>query len=256
VVDTDLDAICDRDDVCPTVPDPLQLNTEGDAFGDACDLCPADTDNDSDADGVCFGPIFNPPAIAADDLCTRTDPEAVWIKPQVIFGRLGPPPGDDKMRLKGRFTIGNALPVIDPERYGIELRVLDRLGTVILDEQIPPGTFAPPGSVSGWKASGEPPRKWIYVDKNTVALHNGIRKIAVKDLSRFEPGRIILFVKAKDGTYPITSGQEPLAVSVELNDMALPPGRTPGRNQCGEVRFLPLPAVPHCQFVGTNLICK
>ena len=53
-VDSDLDGICDEVDVCPSVSDVAQTNTDGDVFGDACDICPGDADNDSDDDEFCF----------------------------------------------------------------------------------------------------------------------------------------------------------------------------------------------------------
>ena len=59
------------------------------------------------------------------------------------------------------------------------------------------------------------------------------------------------------GTYLLAPGQEPLTIAVELNDTAVPPGGTRGRDQCGEHRFALPPAKPACQFIGTNKIsCK
>jgi cysteine-rich repeat protein len=254
VADTDGDGLCDSSDVCPTIPDPAQTNTDGDAFGDACDICPADSDNDSDGDRFCFGAEFNPPAIGGGDLCSRGAEAGAWLKPQVIFGKLDLPLGDEKMKIKGSFVIGNALPAVDPVRYGIRVRVTDKDGTIIVDELIPGGEYVRKTSLSGWKAKGRPtPRKWIYVDTNETLLHNGIQKITVKDQSGFTPGRIAFFAKAKNGTYVITPGEEPLAVTVELNPTAFPPGHTPGRDQCGEVRFTLPPLAPSCWFQGSNL---
>ena len=53
--DQDGDGVLDREDLCPAVADPLQLNEYGDRFGDACDRCPPIADDappDSDGDGV------------------------------------------------------------------------------------------------------------------------------------------------------------------------------------------------------------
>ncbi len=40
--DADMDGVPDATDVCPAVPDPVQVDTDGDGAGDACDLCPDD----------------------------------------------------------------------------------------------------------------------------------------------------------------------------------------------------------------------
>ncbi len=52
-VDGDGDLVCDIADVCPTVADPDQENSDGDERGDACDICPWAESDDTDADGVC-----------------------------------------------------------------------------------------------------------------------------------------------------------------------------------------------------------
>ncbi|RLA24929.1 MAG: hypothetical protein DRR11_21300, partial [Gammaproteobacteria bacterium] len=53
---------CDTDN-CPSVPNVPQTDGDADGFGDACDVCPADPDNDLDLDGVC-GDVDNCVAVA------------------------------------------------------------------------------------------------------------------------------------------------------------------------------------------------
>jgi hypothetical protein len=66
--DSDGDGIQDGVDNCPSVANPSQANTDGDSFGNACDICPFDATNtcgaaDNDNDGV-HNSIDNCPAIA------------------------------------------------------------------------------------------------------------------------------------------------------------------------------------------------
>ena len=53
-MDGDLDGICDIQDNCPSVPNVLQTNTDGDGLGDDCD---PDDDNDGAVDGTDCAPL-------------------------------------------------------------------------------------------------------------------------------------------------------------------------------------------------------
>ncbi|MCI5165147.1 MAG: hypothetical protein D3903_03405 [Candidatus Electrothrix sp. GM3_4] len=72
--DFDGDGVPDDWDNCPTVTNPevdtddgfLQIDTDNDWIGDACDICPDDSENDSDSDGIC-GDIDNCPHDANPD---------------------------------------------------------------------------------------------------------------------------------------------------------------------------------------------
>ena len=50
----------DERDNCPTIFNTQTDDFDGDLIGDACDICPKDDDNDSDYDGFCVGPTYNP----------------------------------------------------------------------------------------------------------------------------------------------------------------------------------------------------
>jgi len=84
--DPDGDGIPSFMDNCPAAPNPDQSDVDGDYFGDVCDVCPVDSQNDLDQDGVCEVDdncyfIYNPDQADADDDgigdlcddCTDTD---------------------------------------------------------------------------------------------------------------------------------------------------------------------------------------
>jgi cysteine-rich repeat protein len=248
-IDSDGDGVCDRSDVCPNTADPLQENSDGDLFGDACDICPTDVDNDIDGDLFCTGSTFNPPALGGKDPCSRLDDAGTWSKPKALFSRLGPPSRDDRMRLKGRFNVGALLPAIAPHTHGVHIRVIDAGGGLIIDERIPGGP--------AWKMSGSANNQWKYTDPMKPAGHNGISQIVIRNLLFQDPTLFSIAVHGDKGTYGIQPDREMIRVTVELNDNAIPPGRTPGRDQCGEVQFSKKVGKPTCTFSGAvKLLCK
>ncbi len=63
-IDTDRDGICNDNDNCPNKPNPDQLNSDSDRYGDACDNCPYVTNPDqldSDGDGGGDACDYTPP---------------------------------------------------------------------------------------------------------------------------------------------------------------------------------------------------
>lgn len=104
---------------------------------------------------------------------------------------------------------------------------------------------------------GEPPAKWIYIDKQRPPAHNGIEKIVLTSKTAKVPGLVQVVVSARRGTYALGPGQEPITVTVELNDIGLAPGGTPGVDLCGESVFRSPPLAPSCVFNDAKrLICK
>jgi len=234
VVDPDGDGVCSRDDVCP-----------------------ADADNDGDSDGYCIGAAFHPPAIGGGDPCSRPNASAFWIKPKASFSKLDADPGRQKLTIKGEFVIPTGGLPVAPHARGVHLRVLDNAGTLIVDERLPGGFFTKETPI-GWKLGGNPPTKWTYIDKTRPPLRDGIAKLQLSDRSKKQPGQLKLVVTGKDGAYPLAPGQEPVAISLELNDTGIPPGGTAGVDQCGEIVFGLAPAEPGCAFnsKGNKLTCK
>ncbi len=64
--DADSDGVCEDVDNCPGLYNADQLNSDGDEYGDACDECPFDAENDIDADDIC-GDVDNCPYDANTD---------------------------------------------------------------------------------------------------------------------------------------------------------------------------------------------
>jgi hypothetical protein len=78
--DHDGDGACNSDDLCPGGDD--SANADGDAFADACDLCPLDPDNDLDGDGLCgdedecdYSDTADSDGDGAPDLCDTLCPD-------------------------------------------------------------------------------------------------------------------------------------------------------------------------------------
>ena len=227
VVDPDGDGLCTRDDACPD-----------------------DADNDGDADGYCAGPTFRPPAVGATDPCSRRSDDATWASAKLVVSRLDRLPGEQKIELKGAFTMPRGAAPLDPTRFGLRVRVADRTGALVLDETLPAGpkTTARP---SGWKASGTPATIFTFTDPGR--RQGGVAKVVVRDRSAKLPGRVEVTLVGKGGDYRMPTAGEVL-VAVEADPTAVPPGGTPGVDRCGETRF-PL-AAGECRLQRGTLRCR
>jgi cysteine-rich repeat protein len=254
LVDADGDGTCDRDDVCAAVADPTQGDRDRDGKGDACDRCPDDLVDDPDGDGFCLGAAFAAPALGGSDPCSRTGGTTL-TSASASFTSLDQGAGSQHMHLKGRIAVGAPVPRIAPDRFGIHVRVTDRNGALVVDEHLP-GVPISDATKQGWRAVGNPATKWLWVDNNTPVGHNGIDNVTVQAVNGV-PDTYDLDISAQTGTYGLTPGREPVTVGIELNDSAVPPGRTPGRDQCGEIAFGVPPASPSCRFEknDTTLTC-
>ncbi len=76
-LDSDSDGVLNRYDNCRFVPNPDQLDSDGDSTGDACDICPYDPDDDIDHDGICGDvdpcPLDSLNDIDGDGVCGDVD---------------------------------------------------------------------------------------------------------------------------------------------------------------------------------------
>ncbi len=232
-----------------------RVDPDGDGVCTRDDVCPADTDNDSDDDGYCVGALANPPAIGTDDPCSRPDGEGDWIKPKVTFTKLDQALGQQKVKIQGSFQIPTGGPAVAPQSRGVHVRVLGPTGGLVIDQHIPAGFFTTTSPV-GWKVAGTPPKKFSYLDKAKPAVQNGIKKVVVTDKSSKVPGMFSFVIDGDMGSYPLAPGESPIAVAFELNDTGNPPGGMPGTDQCGEVKFKQPPLAPSCTPSASKLTCK
>jgi hypothetical protein len=184
---------------------------------------------DRDEDGICD----------ADDACT----EGVAVaKAKLTLKRLDTPPGDDKLKLKGRLALPTPFtPPLDPTANGVHVVVADTAGDIV-DASIPGGTFDP-ATKTGWKVN-KAGNVWSWSGPAGVA---GITKVLVK-VSAKTPGLVKFVVAGKDGSFATAPGNLPLAATFTLDS----------DGQCGEATFPgPLPA-PSCAFnpKGSKVTCK
>ncbi len=142
--DGDGDGICDVDDDCPTIADPLQADVDGDGIGDACDPCIS---------------------------------TAVATKAALTVKKVAAPAGDEGIALKGELL----LPVapLDPVTNGARLLLAGTSGTPAIDAVVPGGAYDKTTRI-GWKVNRSG-TSWTYTNKVGI---QGITKLVVKTVPK------------------------------------------------------------------------
>jgi hypothetical protein len=160
--------------------------------------------------------------------------------------KLLPPPGDDKLSIKGEAVVPLS-PTLDPPTRGVRILLTGASGATLLDVSIASGANDAV-TKTGWK-SNSAHTAWTYKSPGTSTA--GIQKVGVK-VNKKVPGGIKFSVKGSNGTYPITASDVPLTATLVLDV----PAATGG--QCVEVVFPGTPpASPSCTLAdGATLKCN
>src|SRR5262249_33453900 len=190
-IDADLDGVCDRDDVCPTVPD-SQADADGDGLGDACDLCRT--------------------TIAGQRDWRRGHLSATAIDDGVT--------GNDRLKIAGAVTMATGAFSGGPVADGALLAIRSALRLPRVAVMLPPGPFVAPGP--GWTGGGS---RFVFRDLRPGGTQ-GIRKMVVRDHGA---GRIQVLVSGTRASFPLVAADAPLEATIVLGGAAAGARRGGGR---------------------------
>jgi hypothetical protein len=134
--------------------------------------------------------------------------------PLVIISNNFDPPGDDRLRVRGRFAVASQTPAINPIRNGLRFTLYNRFnGNELLSFVIPPGmrlTREGPG----WHANGTNTR-FTYEDRNGLRTP-GIRRVTVVHKITTAVGLYEVSVYGRDGSFHIEPSELPLRLDIVL----------------------------------------
>lgn len=172
---------------------------------------------DTDGDGTCD----------AQDVCANPS-GAFKAKPaaRLQLNKIGsdPTPANDKLSVLGVFDLapGQTFADVNPLANGARVVLQNRLGGTELDVTLLGGAYGGSGT-RGWKKNGAG-TKWQYVDKTTdgslAGTYGGIEQLQILDRSKVASGEVMVKVRGKGGSYPVTSGDSPVNAVVVLGGTA------------------------------------
>jgi len=184
---------------------------------------------------------------------TRLCNSGVEMTNQVVFisNNLGPP-GDDRLRVRGRFQITQRSPAIDPLRNGLAFTIYSRFnGTELLTFFIPPGrrtsTIGP-----GWRVTNSGTR-WTYYDRFGTQVP-GLWRASVVDKSKSGVGIYDVAIYGRKGSFHIEPPELPLRLDIVLGGEV-----QAAAGQCGSGVFnIATSRRPNCRFIapGTLISCR
>jgi parallel beta-helix repeat protein len=167
-------------------------------------------------------------------------------RPALVVRNLDTPPGDDALSFRGRITVPHPFdPALDPVGVGVGIVIADATGARLVDVRVPGGAYDRATRI-GWRAAHSG-RSWKYTNRSTDAPA-GITEVAIRDLSKREPGVLGVRVTGRRGSYPVEPANLPLRALFILD----PPTAETG--QCGQASFAG-PAAS-CTGNGRRVVCR
>jgi cysteine-rich repeat protein len=214
VPDQDGDGVCDPNDDCPAIPDPLQVDTDQDGIGDVCDPCTT---------------------VAGVDI----------ERAKVVLWKLGDPPGDERIKIRGSANI-DAMPPLNPAKNGLLIQLVDGLGGVTIDVTLPAVNLDRTTKV-GWRHRGS--NSWQYKG-GTNDPPGGIQRVILKQDPN-ESGLVRFAISGRNGTYA-----SPAAALVTLSLGFA--GSVASAGQCPQIQYADGGVGPHCLYVdsATRFVCR
>jgi uncharacterized delta-60 repeat protein len=168
-------------------------------------------------------------------------------KPRATIHKRDAAAGGDTLSMRGTATLPFPyVPALNPAANGVRILVEDASGDTIVDATIPGGDYDP-ATKAGWTTSGNG-TIWSYANQAGV---EGITQVAIAARNTAKlPGAITFRVSGKNGSYPVSAGNLPIAATLVFG-----PGAAPTM-QCAKATFAGL--VTSCSFdsTGSTLTCQ
>jgi hypothetical protein len=172
--------------------------------------------------------------------------------PAVIISNNLNPPGDDRLRVRGRFQVANRVPPINPLANGLRFTIYSRFnGTELLSFSVPPGR-RPSLDRPGWRVNSVA-RRWTYEDRHGE-LTPGLRRVTVVHKESTAVGLYEIAVYGREGNFHIEPNELPLRLDIVLGGE-----EQAAAGQCGTAFFnIETSRRPNCRArgLGEAISCR
>ena len=136
-------------------------------------------------------------------------------KAQIKVRKNLPPFGDEKLTIKGEFTLSLPIaPTLDPVSHGLNFEVQTAGGATLVHRRVEAGVSTARGE-PGWKVNGTG-TTWKFKDAKLVAP-GGIAKAKIRDRG---DGNIAFTIGGKAADFHIEPGDLPLRLAITLGALA------------------------------------